>query len=103
MCWKFEWARAINNLNRAILHINRAREKVEKRSERAKLPEVKFKWNLATRKCKLLITVLQSVQRDLDKLIEEFGIKRKAHAQTIEKLKGKAGWKLEQKSGRKNS
>ena len=31
MCWKHEWARAINNLNRAIAHVVKAREKMQKR------------------------------------------------------------------------
>lgn len=31
MCWKYEWARAVNNLNYAITHVERARAKIHKR------------------------------------------------------------------------
>jgi len=34
MCWKQEWAQAIQNLNSAIMHVERAQVKLHKRIER---------------------------------------------------------------------
>lgn len=93
MCWKEEWAYAISDLNKAIAHIEKAREKMEKRrlnaqrwyenlsrdkkhgtpKELAKVQEIIGKYVEAERKCQCLISFLRSHQISLRRLIEKYG------------------------------
>jgi len=75
MCWVYEWARALNNLTWAIIHIERARAKTEKRGLKD-----------ATVKSKVIIDYLQNFQEELGVLISTYGIKRNPKAPTIRKL-----------------
>jgi len=65
MCWKNEWAKAINNLNWALIHIERARIKVERRNN-----------SEAVQECRLLTLNLKCVQDRLKNLIDQHGIRR---------------------------
>lgn len=73
MCWKHEWARAVNNLNWANIHIERAKVKVEKRGTLE-----------AAAKCQLLIEKLAAIQEELKDLIENYGISRKKKSTSME-------------------
>jgi len=65
MCWKLEWARAINNLEWAKKHIERARDKVEKRN-----------LGQAAGECTAMLVFLSGIQLQLKDLIDEYGISR---------------------------
>ena len=73
MCWKHEWARAVNNLNWAKIHIERAKVKVEKRGALD-----------AGAKSQLLIERLAAIQEELKALIENHGISRKKKSSSME-------------------
>jgi len=95
MCWKFEWARAVNNLSYAITHVERARRKIHKRllrnqrtlrvyknSKKYNYPgcfapvEALIKKNSeAELKCKLLISEFRDLQKELRRMIKTYGIK----------------------------
>jgi hypothetical protein len=97
MCWKQEWAAAIGNLERAIVHVERAKVKLEKRFERnatslERLQESKkysgpkslapverlIAFNESgIRNCEEVIDTLQTVQRRLHRMIKTYGIKRR--------------------------
>ena len=81
MCWKQEWAAAVNNLNWAILHINRAKTKLEKRSlNDLKKPLSPADIDAAKKgleKCKEIIASLEASQEELKWLIENVGLWRK--------------------------
>ena len=79
MCWKHEWARAVNNLEWAKIHIQRAREKVTLRN-----------LDLAAGECTAMLVMLTGIQEGLKDLIEEYGISKKARASSLEThLKGR--------------
>lgn len=79
MCWKHEWAKAVNNLEWAKIHTERARIKVERRN----LSE-------AAQTCANLIGELDDIQGQLRKLIEVYGISTKKDAPSVERnLKGR--------------
>lgn len=95
MCWKYEWAMAVNNLNYAIIHVERARRKIHKRllrNERTlkklsrsekyhctkSLAPVKAlieKNRVAELKCKLMIDEFKKLQKELRSMIKTYGIK----------------------------
>ena len=95
MCWKYEWAMAVNNLNNAITHVERARRKIHRRLLRNERTLRKFrsskKYNYpgciepvqklieknreAELKCRLLIDLLRGHQRGLRWMINKYGIK----------------------------
>lgn len=78
MCWKHEWARAINNLEWAKIHIERAQIKVKKRNR-----------IIATNTCEELIELLKEAQDTLKDLIVMEGISMKEKAPSLEKrMKG---------------
>lgn len=74
MCWKHEWARAVNNLEWAKIHIERAKLKVEKRG-----------MDKATRSCEELLETLDNAQMNLKCMIDSFGISKKETAVSLEK------------------
>jgi len=74
MCWKNEWARALNNINWALIHIERAKVKVEKRNN-----------SEAAQECSCLIGTLSNVQTRLKDLIAEHGISRVKGSTSTEK------------------
>lgn len=106
MCWKQEWAHAINNLQKAIMHIERARDKLNKRKERNE-KSLKKKWAKNDRfeqrkiemrmeknrkgqeQCENLIADLEETQDQLFKLIHKYGISRSDDPKRVYKLMGK--------------
>ena len=74
MCWKHEWARAVNNLEWAKIHIERARAKVEKRN-----------LSLPAGECTAMIVMLSGIQEGLKDLIKTYGISKKGAARSLEK------------------
>lgn len=90
MCWKNEWAMAINNLNWAVIHVGRALVKLEKRRDRNRRTVAKIndrytvsvvmetlsKHETAIARCKALAQTLKDSQTELDFLIKTYGISR---------------------------
>jgi chromosome segregation ATPase len=93
MCWKQEWSHAINNLQRAIEHIEHARDKLIKRRERndAALKKIltnpdrfeqkKIEARIEKNKqgqvqCEKIIALLQEDQDELFKMVHKYGISR---------------------------
>jgi len=96
MCWKDEWARAINNLNSAVTHVEYAEKKLEARLARnqkhlKRLKEDK-KYNyppvlapvqerikknmVAIEDCKMVIKEFRARQAQLFCMVHTFGITR---------------------------
>lgn len=113
MCWKYEWAMSVNNLNYAILHIKRAQLKLHKRLLRNKKHLRKLqkskKYNYpgmfapvqklikknreGEKQCKEIIIDLRKRQSQLKHLIKNYGIARKSGNKTTERyLKGRRKW-----------
>lgn len=98
MCWKEEWAYAIEKISKAIAHIENAKKKLKKRwqkaaqrlqkqsqdpkhnqpSELAKIREIMNKHTMAIIECEHLIAALKKHQATLRLLIEKHGIFRTA-------------------------
>jgi hypothetical protein len=80
MCWKQEWASAVNNLNWAIRHTERAKAKLEARIagfENYTLGESEVeKARQGAAECEALITNFKNSQERLKRLIEVVGISR---------------------------
>lgn len=107
MCWKYEWAMAVNNLNHAIIHMKRARRKIharllrnerhlkklEKLNYTSQFPRVKElieKNREGERQCRQLIADFKKKQDHLRRLLNTYGIKRSKKSRMAEKLmKGK--------------
>lgn len=100
MCWKQEWAHAINNLQHAIEHIEKAQNKLEKRMERNEAAldksheQVKIlaritKNHAGIEQCKDVITELKTRQDELFKMIHEYGISKSDDPKRVYKLMGK--------------
>lgn len=105
MCWKQEWASAINNLQHSIEHIERAQDKLEKRKERNEAAlkkkyktdfyeETKIKAritknNAGVEQCKGIITELKKRQDQLFIMIHEYGISKSDDPKRVYKLMGK--------------
>jgi len=78
MCWKHEWAKAVNNINWALIHIERARIKVDKRGLKG-----------AADLCEELMDDLKGTQEELKILIKDYGISKKRRSPTLQKhMKG---------------
>ncbi len=107
MCWKQEWASAINNIQHAIEHIEKAQNKLMKRKERNK-GALKYKWvdrhdfyekekiearitknNAGIEQCKGVITELKERQDELFKMIHQYGISKSDDPMRVYKLMGK--------------
>ena len=108
MCWKHEWAMAINNLNSAIAHVQNAQEKLQNRLVRNKknLERMKSskKYNYpkmlapvevlieknqrAIKECGQLIADFGARQGQLFRMVHEYGIKRSEVPQRVYQLMG---------------
>lgn len=97
MCWKEEWAFAIDFINKAIAHVEKAEKKIQDRriraqrwyvrlsmdkkhgtpSELAKVQTIIKKWAEAEQECYNVIERLRCEQRVLRDLIENYGFNRK--------------------------
>ena len=106
MCWKQEWASAINNINWTIIHIERAQAKLRKRQIRneatmGKLYAKGDKWSMkefekvgelvkknaeGEKECKILVDVLRGHQKMLQIMIERYGITRAKESQRLKVL-----------------
>jgi len=108
MCWKEEWAKAYNNLNRASFHVARAGMKLEIRAEkvrstlsgwesgsghrrseaeRQRLQEIWKKYVDGAEKCRELVKTFQEAQETLENLIDELGISHmKGRSKMLERL-----------------
>jgi len=100
MCWKQEWAHAINNLQNAIEHIKRAQDKLEKRMERNESAldksheQMKVLSRIRTNhagieQCKGIITELKERQDELFKMIHQYGISKSEDPKRVYALMGK--------------
>ena len=109
MCWKQEWAMAINNLNGAIAHVERARAKLQKRLERNEANLQRMRQNkkcnypsmlepvqLLIRKneqgmaeCEQVIGALRQKQDQLFQMVHTYGIKHSDNPQRVYRLMGK--------------
>jgi len=109
MCWKHEWAMAINNLNSAIGHVQKAQERLqnrlvrnEKNLERMKSSkkynypkmlapvEVLIEKNQrAIKECGQLIADFRARQGQLFRMVHVYGIKHSENPQRVYELMGK--------------
>jgi hypothetical protein len=85
MCWMHEWAKAHRHLEYAIIHIQRATEKMYFRSQR--FPGQRVRYLNALAKCDDLVRELRMIQSVLRGLIDEYGIKHGGrYNRTLKKL-----------------
>lgn len=109
MCWKQEWAMAINNLNHAIEHIERARTKLGEREQRnrrtlQKLRQSKkhnypietepievriVKNQKGQNQCEEIIEDLVKRQNQLFQMIREYGINHSENPKRVYLLMGR--------------
>lgn len=109
MCWKHEWAMAINNLNSAIAHVQKAQQKLQNRLVRNKknLERMKSskKYNnpkmlapvevlieknqRSIEECGQLIADFRARQGQLFRMVHVYGIKRSENPQRVYELMGK--------------
>jgi HEPN domain-containing protein len=92
LCWKEEWEAAVKNLERAIVHIKRARDSMARRMERNIKTLEKLRQPSRRRpvekllernreahdKCVELVETLRRLQEELRNLIQTYGISRKS-------------------------
>lgn len=103
MCWKQEWAHAINNMQKAIEHVEKAHDKLNKRLERNevnlekcigdKFEIKKIKKRIeknteAIEGCKQIIESLKINQNLLFMMIHLFGISHSEDPKRVYKLMG---------------
>jgi ATP/maltotriose-dependent transcriptional regulator MalT len=69
-----EWAKAHRHIEYAVIHIQRATEKMYFRSQR--FPGQRARYANALAKCDELVAQLREIQSALRGLIDEYGIKR---------------------------
>jgi transcription initiation factor TFIIIB Brf1 subunit/transcription initiation factor TFIIB len=85
MCWMHEWAKAHRHIDHAIIHIQRAAEKMYFRSNR--FPKKRARYLVALERCDDLVRELREIQSILRALIDEYGVKRgKRYNKTLQKL-----------------
>jgi hypothetical protein len=109
MCWKQEWAMAINNLQHAQVHIARAQRKLQLRLHRnlqnlmrlqvdkkhnypSEIDPVKAlitRNDLGIAACDQLLDTLQAKQDELYHLIKVHGINHSENPQRVRQLMGK--------------
>lgn len=107
MCWKQEWAHAINNLQHAIEHVGKARDKLIKRRERneaalkkkqadryekEKIQARIDKNRMGQQQCEKIIADLQESQDQLFMMIHKHGISHSDDPKRVYKLMGKYPW-----------
>ncbi len=73
MCWTHEWAKAHRHIEYAVIHIQRAAEKMYFRSQR--FPGKRAKYANALAECHELAVRLREIQSTLRGLIDGYGIK----------------------------
>jgi len=115
MCWKDEWAKAINNINNAIEHIEYAQKKLEarltrnmknleriKRNPKYNYPpvlapiEARIEKNTdGIRNCREIISELRQRQALLFCMIHTIGIKRQGASSRVYKLMGNYPGKID--------
>ena len=105
MCWKQEWASAINNLTRAMVRIDRAKKKLEARAHERRLTKAralgkdrsdiardadeKLKKNLdGIRQCDQLLDSLKEDRSAVLDLILEYGIAQSENPAKTRQLMG---------------
>jgi len=86
MCWKYEWAYAINRMQRAIKHVETARNKMIFRRERSSNPKIIEKYGKAEQECNAVIASLKEQQAKAFKMIHEYGISHTSKNHTPESL-----------------
>ncbi len=107
MCWKQEWAHAINNLQHGIEHVEKAKGKLIKRRERNEA-NLKKKWTdryegkkiearieknrRGQTQCESIIADLKDWQDQLFRMIYEYGITHSDDPKRVYKLMGKYPW-----------
>jgi hypothetical protein len=85
VCWMHEWAKAHRHIEYAVIHIQRAAEKMYFRSQR--FPKQRDKYLNALAKCEELVRELREIQSALRGLIDEYGIKHGGkYNKTLKKL-----------------
>jgi hypothetical protein len=110
MCWKQEWAMAINNLQHAIEHVAKARDKLVKRlgrnekhfdhlmgskkhrGDKAALAEVQGhiqKNRRGIADCDLVMSGLRTKQDLLFAMIQVYGLNRSENPKRVKQLMGK--------------
>jgi len=108
MCWKQEWAMAINNLNRAAVHVMLAKAKLEKRLQRNEANLQRLRGNkkynyppmlapvqalieknrAGIQECEQVIAELKVRQDQLFRMIHVYGIKHSEAPQRVYELMG---------------
>jgi len=108
MCWKQEWAMAINNLNRAAIHVMLAKAKLQKRLKRneatfqrlseskkynypkilAPIQKLIEKNRAGIQECEQVIADLKVRQDQLFRMIHVYGIKHSEAPQRVYRLMG---------------
>lgn len=115
MCWKHEWAMAINNLNTAIAHVQKAQDRLQNRlvrnnknfermksSKKYNYPKMLApvealieKNERGIEECEELIADFRARQDQLFRMVHEYGIKRSKVPQRVYQLMGKYRGKKE--------
>jgi hypothetical protein len=108
MCWKQEWAAAIGNLEHAIVHVERAKVKLERRLARNRVTFERMsrssKYNYppmltpvqalieknraGVEECRRVIAELMARQDQLFGMIKVYGINRSENPQRVKQLMG---------------
>ncbi len=86
MCWKYEWAHAIDKIERAIKHVEKARDKMIFRRKRSNVEKIKIKYQRAEDECNAVITSLREQQKIAFEMIHEYGISHTSKNHTPESL-----------------
>lgn len=109
MCWKQEWAMAINNLNFAIEHVERARVKLSKRLLRNEATLQKLRQNKkhnypkelepvearvqknrkAEAQCRQIVADFKERQDQLFRMIHDYGITHSENPKRVYSLMGR--------------
>lgn len=111
MCWKQEWAMAINHMTRAIIHTEKARAKLEKRAARnletinrvqdksqeyvhraemLKLASARYeRMKQGVHRCEEIIAELKAKRCELHRMIVAYGISRRENPARVKQCMGK--------------
>jgi len=108
MCWKHEWAMAINNLQYAIEHVGKAQDKLRKRLARNKITLHRLSTSknhcgpgslipvqrligkniIGIEECEVVIADLRSRQDQLFRMVHVYGIKLSENPKRVYELMG---------------
>jgi len=109
MCWKHEWAMAINNLEHAKDHVKHALVKLQKRKDRNERHLERLRrskkhnypsqlWPVRTlisknaegiKECEQILRDLEARQNKLYRMIQTYGIKHSGNPERVRQLMGK--------------